>query len=108
MHDAYKATSNKQEPDVEFEGSDNYFASLRKAFMRGEFPSGSTLDLKAIMAQHTLQGEVTYQEPKSTKEGTEYVKEEANEPWGKEACKRRMNIWRTSLLMASGHCGHPS
>ena len=101
MQVAFKVLNNNQEPSADFEGSDHYLAILKKAFMRGEFPSGATLDSKSIVAQHTLQGEVKFQESKESKEGTQFVKEEASEAWGKEAWRRRMNIWRTSMLMAS-------
>ena len=102
---AYKAL-NGEEPPVEEEGSEHFLGVFKRVFARDEFPAGNNLNDSIIVAHHHLDGEVKHQKPKTTKDGEQYIEEEANPAWGKDQWQRRMKIFRTTLLMASAGAVH--
>ena len=102
---AYKAL-NGEDPPVEEEGSDHFLGVFKRTFARDEFPTGNNLNESVIVAHHHQEGEVKYQKPKTTKDGEQYVEEEANPAWGKEHWQRRIKIFRTTLLMSSAGAVH--
>ncbi|CAE7323088.1 unnamed protein product, partial [Symbiodinium sp. CCMP2592] len=94
------------EPEREFEGSDHMLGVLKRVLYRGEFLSGSQLDLNKVVANHPKDGEVKFQKRQS-KEDVEWIHEEANRVQTEKQWKRVLMIWRTSLLMVVATCAGP-
>ncbi|CAE7766703.1 Rbm17 [Symbiodinium sp. CCMP2592] len=93
------------EPEREHEGSDHMLGVLKRVLYRGEFLSGSQLDLN--VANHPKDGELKFQKRQS-KEDEEWIHEESNRVQSEKQWKRVLMIWRTSLLMVVATCTGPS
>ena len=106
MRQAYAAQYNVQ-PEREYEGSDHMLGVLKRVLFRGEFLTGSQLDLNRIVAQHPKDGELKFQRLQ-TKDDTDWIQEEANKVYDEKQWKRTMMIWRSSLLMVLASCPSPS
>ena len=102
---SYKAL-NKEDTLPEYEGSDHFMGVYTRTFARDQFPSGKSLNTSMIIAQHTLKGEVKHRKPKQTKDGEQYIDEEANPVFGKEQWFHQMQIFRQTLWMASSGAVH--
>ncbi|CAE7365451.1 AHNAK, partial [Symbiodinium sp. CCMP2592] len=95
------------DPEREYEGSDHMLGVLKRVLYRGEFLSGSQLDLNKVVANHPKDGEVKFQKRQS-KEDDEWIHEESNRVQSEKQWKRVLMIWRTSLLMVVATCTGPS
>jgi hypothetical protein len=104
MRNSYK-TLYHIAPETSFEGSEHYLGVLKRVLTRGEFPTGSQLDLSSIVPHHPLEGELKFQKRKS-KDDNEWNEESAHDPVVEKSWRRTMMIWRTSLLMACSVCPH--
>ncbi|CAE7501276.1 unnamed protein product [Symbiodinium sp. CCMP2592] len=95
------------EPEREYEGSDHMLGVMKRVLYRGEFLSGSQLDLNKVVANHPKDGELKFQKRQS-KEDEEWIHEESNRVQSEKQWKRVLMIWRTSLLMVVATCTGPS
>ena len=105
MRQTYVAQYNVQ-PELEYEGSDHMLGVLKRVLFRGEFLTGSQLDLNKIVAHHSKDGELKFQRLQ-TKDDTDWIQEEANKVYAEKQWKRTMMIWRTSLLMGCCFVSQP-